>query len=479
MTIFAPLDDIKLSFPDIYLYNTLTRNKERFHPINPQEVTFYSCGQTVYEKVHVGNAKTYLVWDLLVRTLEFFSYNVFHIQNFTDVGHLTDDADAGEDKIQIRASQESVHPMELVDREIREYWEDIRKLHIRPPRLSPRATAHITEMIDLVSGLLEKGHAYESKGSVYFDISTYPQYAELAKLNLDELQAGARVDLNPEKRHPLDFALWINAPSNHIMQYTSPWGRGYPGWHLECSVMALKYLGETIDIHAGGIDHIPVHHTNERAQSEAFTGKPFANFWLHSAFITVNGEKMSKSLNNFVTLREVVTKVHPAVARLSLMNMHYRTQGDYSWQEVEALETRYQRWIRSYHSALQITRTRSDLYMQDIVLKFAQSLADDLNVPLALNQIQEVMKLLNSPEDQQRGAALNTFELLLSTLGIPFPILGSEEISMVNDILVLRSKLREQKLYAEADGLRHFLQRKGYILEDKKGEIQWYRLTLE
>ncbi|MFV2016893.1 MAG: cysteine--tRNA ligase, partial [Candidatus Heimdallarchaeota archaeon] len=310
----------------IKLFNTLSRKKEELIPINDDIVSFYSCGQTVYEDVHVGNAKTYIVWDLLVRTLKHFGYKVKHVQNFTDVGHLTDDADTGEDKIAKRAKELKEHPMELVDRQIFQYYQFIDKININRPNLAPRATAHIVEMIDLVKLLIERKHAYVHESSVYYDISSFPDYGKLAKLDLDNLRAGARIHVIEGKKNPGDFALWIKAPKDHIMQYSSPWGKGYPGWHLECSVMAMKYLGETVDIHAGGIDHIPVHHTNEIAQSEGATGKKFVNIWPHSGFITINGEKMSKSKKNFYTLEEFLDKVGPGPARMTLMQFHYRTQ---------------------------------------------------------------------------------------------------------------------------------------------------------
>ncbi|MHA2250289.1 MAG: cysteine--tRNA ligase [Candidatus Kariarchaeaceae archaeon] len=473
--------------PNIMLYNTLTRKKEKFVPLSPNIVSFYSCGQTVYEDVHVGNAKTFIVWDMLVRILRHFGYNVKHLQNFTDVGHLTDDADQGEDKIVKRAKLLNEHPMELVDRKIYEYYLDMDAINIARPNLAPRATAHLSEMIDLVQKLLENGHAYEVDGTIYFDISTFPDYGKMARLDLENLQAGARIDVIEGKKNPGDFALWIKAPQEHIMQYSSPWGKGYPGWHLECSVMSMKYLGETIDLHAGGIDHIPVHHTNEIAQSEGATGKQFSQFWLHSAFITLNGEKMSKSTGNFYSLTDLIKEIGKGPARFALSQAHYRTQADFSVKQAKASSKRYYRLIRSYHQALtalvleKSSKDASDENQAEkIIQQFDRALADDINTPRAYAQINTVAKRMDSARKSgdinQVQNFVNVFETMMDVLGVPIVKLTPEEIIEVDSLILTREELRKNKQLEESDQIRKFLQFKEYVLEDQvEGLPVWYK----
>ncbi len=470
----------------IVLYNSLTRKKEELIPINPDFVTFYSCGQTVYEDVHVGNAKTFIVWDMLARILRYLGYQVKHIQNFTDVGHLTDDADLGEDKIEKRARLLKEHPMELVDRKINEYNVDMDDININRPDLAPRATGHLTEMIDLVQTLIENGHAYQSDGSVYFDITSFPDYGKMARLDLENLKAGARIKVIEGKKNPGDFALWIKAPKYHIMQYSSPWSKGYPGWHLECSVMSMKYLGETIDIHSGGIDHIPVHHTNEIAQSEGATGKKFSNFWLHSEFITLNGEKMSKSTGNFVSLRELIDEIGRGPTRFALSQAHYRTQADFSLKQGKAARKRYYRLVRSYHRALQeITLNKSDTKTiaepPDKILElFKKAITDDINTPRAFAQINSAAKRMDQVRKEGNvgmlGYYMNLFETMMDVLGVPFTKLSEKEIIQVDYMLKMREQLRSENRLKESDGIRSYLQFQGYLVEDQvEGLPIWYK----
>ncbi|MCE7736022.1 MAG: cysteine--tRNA ligase [Candidatus Heimdallarchaeota archaeon] len=474
----------------IKLFNTLSRKKEELIPINGKSVSFYSCGQTVYEAVHVGNAKTYIVWDLLVRTLKHFGYDVKHVQNFTDVGHLTDDADSGQDKIAKKAEELKEHPMELVDREIFQYNEFMDQINVNRPNLAPRATAHITEMIDLVITLIDKNHGYVHEGSVYYDIETFPEYGKLAKLDLDNLRAGARIDVIKGKKNPGDFALWINAPKAHIMQYTSPWGKGYPGWHLECSVMAMKYLGETIDIHAGGIDHIPVHHTNEIAQSEGATGKKFANIWMHSEFITINGAKMSKSKKNFVPLEELIIEMGSGPARMTLMQFHYRTQADFSMKQARSIKKRYNRLIRNYHLGLQYLVSKNIELIRDsieqeskIMINFNKALADDLNTPVAIAQINtnsnRIEQSIKNQDDEALVSLIKEFEIMMDVLGIPIVTILSQEIEQVTDLLKLRAELKKEGNLEASDQIRAYLQSNKYVIQDQPdGSANWYNATL-
>lgn len=479
----SPLDKYKIK-----LYNTLTRSKEDFIPQNPDMVTIYSCGQTVYEDIHVGNAKTYVVWDILVRTLKHLGYNVKWVQNFTDVGHLTDDADEGEDKIIRKAKLLKKDPMELVDEKIYEYYVSLDAINVKRPDIAPRATGHIIEMIDIIEKLIENKHAYEVDGSIYFDISTFETYGDLAKLDLENLKAGARVDVNEDKRNAGDFALWIRAPPEHIMKYTSPWGKGYPGWHVECSVMSMKYLGETLDIHTGGEDHIPVHHTNEIAQSEGATGKTFANIWMHSAFITLNGEKMSKSLNNFITIAELIEKYGKNVVRYSLSQNHYRTQADFSYKQVESHRKRYYRLIKSYQLGLQEVYRNQDKEFEsdaeDMSLKsldlFNKAMSDDLNIPKAFLQINNAASKIDqfrkNGEFVQMHNFMRIFIIMMDVLGIPIIQLTHDEMKNIDMMINLRIQLKYEGKYEDGDNIRDHIQSLGYVIQDlSKTETIWYK----
>lgn len=320
------------------LYNSLTKRKEVFAPQYEGLVNMYVCGPTVYDHPHIGHAKSYVSFDVIVRYLRHLGYKVRYIQNITDVGHLTDDADEGEDKIIKRAKREHIEPAELVEIYTRSYFEDMDVLNNLRPNISPRATAHIPEQIGLVEDLLEKGYAYVSGGSVYFEVQKFKEYGKLSGRKPEELEAGARIEINPEKRHPSDFALWKKAEPGHIMRWKSPWGEGFPGWHLECSAMSMKYLGATLDIHGGGLENIFPHHECEIAQSEAVTGKPFVRYWLHNNMVTVNGQKMGKSLGNFITLKDAFKKYRPLTVRFFILSTHYRSPLDFSNEALEAAD---------------------------------------------------------------------------------------------------------------------------------------------
>ena len=319
----------------LHLYNTLTRKKEQFIPLEEGKVKMYVCGPTVYGLSHLGHAKTYVSFDVILRYLRYCNYKVLYVQNITDVGHLTDDADEGEDKIVKQAKKDKLHPMQVVEMYTREYFADMDALNILRPDISPRATGHIPEQIEMVQQLIEKGFAYEVNGSVYFDVSKDKEYGKLSGRTLEEAESGTRVNVKSEKRNPADFALWKKAEPNHIMQWNSPWGKGFPGWHLECSAMSMKYLGETFDIHGGGMDNQFPHHECEIAQSECATQKPFVKYWLHNNLVTVNGKKMGKSLGNFITLKDIFKKYDPLVIRFFILQSHYRSTLDFSEQALE------------------------------------------------------------------------------------------------------------------------------------------------
>jgi len=406
------------------IYNTMSRQKEIFEPLEEGQVKIYTCGQTVYDDLHIGNARTYSSWDVVVKYLRYKGFKVTHVQNFTDVGHLTDDADQGEDKIEKRAREEKINPWELVDKQIEKYWKDIDDLNIKRPNISPRATSLIPEMIDLVKVLLEKGYAYEVQGNVYFDVSKFPDYGKLGRLKLDEEEARARVAQDPLKRNYFDFALWLNARKGdeiHIMRWPSPWGEGYPGWHLECSIMAMKYLGDTIDIHGGGIDHIPTHHPNEIAQAEAATGKKFVQYWMHAEFITVNGSKMSKSLGNYVTAHELIDKYGGLIVRMGLVSGHYRSAVDWNLDVIRNAEKNIER-ISNSLSLIEDspggTKNNLNQSIEEVKNNFEEAMDDDFNTPKALAAIHEFIKQVNSSLDNKKEILNKARDILIELLGV-------------------------------------------------------------
>ncbi len=476
------------------IYNTQTREIEEFKPLNPPQVSFYSCGQTVYDDLHIGNAKTYAVWDLVRRNFEREGYQVTHIQNFTDVGHLTDDADEGDDKILLRAAARNLHPMQLVDTQIRDYWIDMDALQMLRPHVAPRATALVPEMIELVSTLLEKGFAYEVEGDVYYDVSKFENYGKMARLDLEGLQAGRRIATSEKKRGPLDFALWIKAPKEHLMRWTSPWSVGYPGWHLECSVMAMKFLGETIDIHAGGMDHIPVHHTNEIAQSEAATGKPFANYWMHSVFVILNGERMSKSGGNYVTARQMIDKYGGAATKFYLVSAHYRSELDYTEENFDAVVKRFSSLRNTYLDARRLSGTQAPLSgseLRDALADESESwiseaaselegahaaMSDDLATPRALAHINAMSNLIR--KNEQRSPIMNVAASMLREavldLGVDLELEMNPRLDTIaRSVAVLRDELRTAKHYEFADKLRDVLSDAGIQLRDTKNGPAW------
>jgi cysteinyl-tRNA synthetase len=464
----------------------MTRQKELFRPIEEGRVRIYTCGQTVYDDLHIGNARTYSSWDVVIRYLRYKGYDVFHVQNFTDVGHLTDDADQGEDKIEKRAREQKINPWELVDKQIKEYWEVIDDLNIQRPNVSPRATALIPDMIEVIKTLIEKGYAYEVEGNVYYDITKFKDYGKLARLKLDEEKAQARVAQDPLKKNDFDFALWLNARKGdqiHIMRWNSPWSEGYPGWHLECSVMGMKYLGETLDIHGGGIDHIPTHHPNEIAQAEALTGKKFVNYWMHAEFITLNGRKMSKSLGNYVTARKLIDKYGGLVVRMGLIAGHYRSAVDWNPQVIEIAQNNIEK-IRNCLNALENSSGGNKDTLEDAIESvkkdFEKAMDDDFNNPKALAAIYEFIKKINSSLDNKKEILLKARERLLELLdifGLDFftqEVLGEVKLKELMDIIIdIREEARKEKNYKLSDEIRNKLKQAGIQLEDTPDGPHW------
>jgi len=455
---------------DIYLYNTLTRQKEVFKPIDESEVRMYSCGPTVYYNAHIGNLRAYLFMDNLRRMLKYNGYKLKHVMNITDVGHLTSDADEGEDKMMVASKRENKSPWEIAKHYTDLFLQDIDKLNIDRPEIIAKATEHIDIMEQYVKKIIENGYTYQTEDTVYFDTSKLPNYGILSGKKLDEQQAGARVNFDNNKKNVSDFALWIKAPKEHIMQWDSFFGRSYPGWHLECSAMGYKYLGEEFDIHTGGIDHIPIHHENEIAQAEGFCGKIPAKFWMHVNFLKVNGGKMSKSLNNLYTLDDLKEKGYePEVYRMFNFSSSYRTPINFTWEAMDANKKALAKLREGYQEHLNGNDDNKEIdslvkkYEED----FHKAINDDLNMPLAMSVVWEVVKApYKSPIFAE---LLRKFDTVLG-LNVD-KVVAKEKEEIPEEIQALAEKrkiARENKEWAESDRLRDEIQAKGYSIKDTK-----------
>ncbi|NIP23620.1 MAG: cysteine--tRNA ligase [Phycisphaerae bacterium] len=485
------------------IYNSLTRRKEEFKPLEEGRVGIYVCGPTVYGHPHLGHAKSYVSFDILVRYLRYLGYSVTYVQNITDVGHLTDDADEGEDKLVVAAKKEKKHPMALAEDYTRSYFEDMDRLNCRRPDISPRATGHIIEQIEMVKTLLEKGYAYEVNGSVYFEVAKFADYGKLSRRNLDEMLEGVRVEVSPDKKAPADFALWKKAEPNHIMQWPSPWGPGFPGWHLECSVMSMKYLGKTIDIHGGGLENQFPHHDCEIAQSEAANGVQFVRFWMHNNMVTVDNQKMGKSLNNFITLKQAFSGAHerltrdydPMAVRQLILNSHYRSPLDFSDAALFAAQSGYQKITEAVKAVRkkmatavegQADKTMSK-QLKQLRVKFETAMNDDLNTSVALSVLFELVRLTQSllEDDNANVGTLNLIDVLFDRLGgdvlgivrDEYPQAGADDDEVVEklvDIVIQqRNRARANKDFEKADELRARLDEIGIVLEDKQDFTTW------
>ena len=375
------------------VFNTLTRTKDEFAPIDKKEVRMYSCGPTVYNYAHIGNLRAYLFMDTLRRVLKYNNYSLKHVMNITDVGHLVSDADEGEDKMMKAAQRENKDPFEIAKFYMNAFFEDIHKLNIDKPEIIARATEHIKDMEKYVQKIIENGYTYETEDTIYFDTSKLKKYGVLSNIKIDEQKAGARVDFDKSKKNITDFALWIKAPENHLMKWDTFWGKCYPGWHLECSAMGYKYLGDHFDIHTGGIDHIPIHHENEIAQAQGFCGKNPANFWMHVDFLQVNGGKMSKSLNNLYTLSDLQEKGYePLVYRMFNFTSTYRAQINFTFEAMDSAKTALGRLRDGYLKHKAGTEDVSDDEIQSYKERFLEAINDDLNMPVAMSIVWEVVK---------------------------------------------------------------------------------------
>ncbi len=481
----------------LQVYNTLHRRKELFTPQHEGFVGMYVCGPTVYSHSHLGHAKSYVSFDVIVRYLRSLGYRVLYVQNITDVGHLTDDADQGEDKLARQAGIERIHPMQLAETYTRSYFEDMDAMNVLRADIVPRASGHITEQIAIVQALIGKGMAYERNGSVYFDVGTFPAYGKLSGRTVEDLNAGARVEINEEKKHPADFALWKKAEAGHIMRWPSPWGEGFPGWHIECSAMSMKYLGEGFDIHGGGLENQFPHHECEIAQSEGATGKPFVRYWLHNNMVTVNGKKMGKSLGNFITLKDAFARWGPQVVRFFVLQSHYRSTLDFSDAAVEGAGAGYEklantlRNLREKIAAAAAGGEGPGIDLDRRTAEFRGAMDDDFNTPQAIAVLFDVARELNQAFASEKNYSRSSLEAIDgwyalhagSMLGITLENAGAGESpgtfigSLVALLIAVRSDVRAQKLWALSDRIRDGLARIGIGLEDKKTGTTWKRVS--
>ena len=455
---------------ELRLYNTLSRQKEEFTPIN-DVVRIYSCGPTVYSYAHIGNFRAYVFMDTLRRVLKYNGYNLKHAMNITDVGHLESDADEGEDKIAKAAKKENKNPYEIAEYYTNIFLKDFDKLNIDRPEIICKATDHIKEMIEYVSDIVKNGYGYETSRGIYFDISKLDKYPVLSDRKVDEQIAGARVEIDKEKRNPEDFALWIKAPKNHIMKWESPWGLSYPGWHIECSAMSSKYLGEQFDIHTGGIDHIPTHHENEIAQSKGRCGKIPAKYWMHCNFLTVDGGKMSKSLGNIYTLDNLKEKgIEPLAYKLFCFSSHYRNKLNFTFEGAIASNTSLMRLKEGYQKHLNGTDEVEQSLIEEFEDKFHKAINDDLNMPIAMSVVWDVIRYNKKSKDLAK--LLLKFDEVLG-LKIDEKVQNSLEVpEEVTKLIEERKVARENKDWKLSDELRDRIKEKGYIIKDSKEGMQ-------
>ena len=485
---------------NLTIYNSLTRTKEPFQPLHPPFVGLYVCGPTVYSDAHLGHARPAVTFDVLFRYLQHLEYHVRYVRNITDVGHLENDADEGEDKIEKKARLEHLEPMEVVQKYINSFLKNMEQLNTLSPSIEPRASGHIIEQQELIKSILDNGYAYEINGSVYFDVLKYStrfKYGKLSGRVLEELQENTRtLEGKDEKRNPFDFALWKKATPEHIMRWPSPWSVGFPGWHLECSVMSTKYLGEVFDIHGGGMDLQFPHHECEIAQSTAALGKESVRYWMHNNMITINGQKMARSLGNFITLDQLFSGNHPLLQqayspmtiRFFLLQAHYRSTIDFSNEALQAAEKGFRKLMKTIETLNKLKPSLTSTF--DITLlrsKCYEAMDDDLNTPVLLSYLFEGVKYINSAADgvdKLNSSDLESLKDLFNTF--VFNILGlKDETTAGNDekltgdlmkiIIDLRQNARNNKEWALSDQIRDELKKAGIILNDLKDGAEWER----
>ncbi|MDD5489893.1 MAG: cysteine--tRNA ligase [Candidatus Moranbacteria bacterium] len=464
------------------LYNTLTKQKEEFKPIHKGKVSIYTCGPTVYDYIHIGNLRSFMTADVLRRYLEYSGYEVRHIKNITDVGHLTADdiaqADTGEDKILKKALAEKKTPEEIAKFYTEAFHRDEDAMNILRAHFFPKATAHIPQMIRTIETLIKNGNAYEKNGNVFFDVTSFPDYGKLSGNTLAELKVGARLEEHPDKKNPWDFALWLKARPDHVLQWDSPWSKGYPGWHIECSAMSMEYLGDTMDIHTGGEDNIFPHHEAEIAQSECFSGKKFVNFWVHTRHLLVEGEKMSKSKGNFYTPQDIRKKgFDPMHLRLLYLSSHYKKNLDFSWKAMEQAKANFERIRDSFQKISGMLSDKSPAlvknnFCQKHISMFENAMNDDLNTPLALSALYDMIthantKISSGEMNAEKAAKiLTTFEKMNKVFGLKFPEKETEIPENIKKLADERMSARKNKDFEKADKLRKEIEKSGYTVED-------------
>jgi len=471
------------------LYNTLGRTLQAFETIRPGKAGFYGCGPTVYNFAHIGNLRAYVFDDIIARSLRYLGYEVTHVMNITDVGHLSGDDDTGEDRMVKTAAERNKSVMEIADFYTKVFMEDCSKLNIQRPSVVCKATEHVGDMIELIKRIEANGFTYQVGGNLYFDVSKFPSYGQLALLKLDELQSGARIEVDENKRNPQDFVLWFTKSKfeNQALVWDSPWGRGYPGWHIECSAMSMKYLGESFDIHAGGIDHIPVHHTNEIAQSEAATGKKWVNYWLHNEFLVMGAGKMSKSKGGFLTLKVLVDAGYdPLDYRYFLLGGHYRSQLQFSYEALDSAKASRKSLVERVLALREKVPVGGTGPTPAASLcpaaaarlaSFRTAIEDDLSTPRAIAELWGVLREQGVPAADALGAAFDMDRVLG---------LGLEELERVSiapvdaaldaevqALIAERADAKKNRDFAKADAIRNDLKARGIILEDGSGGTIW------
>lgn len=481
----------------LYIYNTLSRKKEQFVPINSPYVGMYVCGPTVYGDAHLGHARPAITFDILFRYLQHLGYKVRYVRNITDVGHLEHDSDDGEDKIAKKARLEQMEPMEVVQYYLNRYHKAMDALGVLPPSIEPHASGHIIEQIEFVKKIMDAGYAYESDGSVYFDVEKYNKshhYGELSGRNIEELLETTRdLDGQSEKKRSVDFALWKKASPEHIMRWPSPWSDGFPGWHLECSTMGTKYLGEEFDIHGGGMDLIFPHHECEIAQSTAALGHETVHYWMHNNMITINGQKMGKSLGNFITLDEFFTGNHklltqaysPMTIRFFILQAHYRSTVDFSNEALQASEKGLQRLMEAYRRLQQLkASSESSVDVKGLAAKCEEAMNDDLNTPVAISYLFDAAKHINSAYDGKATLSAEDLAELQATFKLYVEdLLGlkdeqakdsNEAYKKAVDLLLdLRLEAKKNKDWEKSDKIRNALTEAGFSIKDTKDGYEW------
>lgn len=470
----------------IKFFNTLTRKKELFKPIRKREVRTYCCGPTVYLYAHIGNFRTFIFEDVLRRVLEFNGFKVKHVMNITDVGHLTSDADTGEDKMEVGARREKKAVWEIAEFYTKAFFEDAEKLNILKPTMICKATDHISDMIELIRKLEKNGYTYIIDSGVYFDTSKLKDYGKLTGMDFEKLnetlKAGARVEFNPQKKNITDFGLWLFSPKDkkRQMEWDSPWGVGFPGWHIECSTMSMKYLGETLDIHCGGTDHPPIHHTNEIAQSEAATGKNFVNYWLHGAFLVLGKTvKMAKSEGEIITVQSLIEKgFDPLAFRYLCLTAHYRSELVFTWESLQAAQNALftlREHMRRLSENLERKRKKT-LRAEEYKKEFLDTVNNNLNMPKALTVVWKLVRNEKEVSNREKYELLQDFDKILA-LDLVREVFKEKLPQKIEELIRKREAARKRKDWPTADRLREEIKKLGYLLEDTSKGVRWRKIS--